>query len=90
MAKEIQDEILGPAPGAPAASGSKPAPVFYPADPTTGRPELHYLQLPWSHGQPDLVKNGFPQAMAFADDSIRRGKGVLVQYVLVLLARFDT
>ncbi|KAG8901319.1 hypothetical protein FRB99_005395 [Tulasnella sp. 403] len=56
----------------------KPVPSFHLADRTTGRPDLHYLHLPWSHGQPDLVANGFPQAMEFVDESVKRGKGVLV------------
>lgn len=53
--------------------------TFHPADPDNGRPELHYLHLPWSHGQSDLVENGFGQAMQFCDEAISRGKGVLIQ-----------
>ncbi|KAG9002503.1 hypothetical protein FRB94_003818 [Tulasnella sp. JGI-2019a] len=57
---------------------AKPAANLLSADPITGRPELHYLHLPWSHGQSDLVGNGFSQAMQFCDEAIQRGKGVLV------------
>ena len=42
---------------------------------------MHYLKLPWSHGQPDLVKDGFATAMTFIDAALQRGDGVLVQYV---------
>ena len=45
---------------------------------------MHYLKLPWSHGQPELVKDGFVTAMAFVDAAQGRGDGVLVQYVLFL------
>ncbi|KAH9025063.1 hypothetical protein EDB84DRAFT_1505563 [Lactarius hengduanensis] len=51
--------------------------TYYPAD-GTGRPGLHYLKLQWSHGQSDLVKRGFPEAMAFVDQSLARGEGVLI------------
>lgn len=53
--------------------------TFYPAQ--GSRPAMHYLKLSWSHGQPDLVKDGFPKAMAFVDSALERGDGVLVQYV---------
>jgi tyrosine-protein phosphatase MSG5 len=55
--------------------------AYYPAD-STGRPALHYLKLPWSHGQSDLVQRGFPEAMAFVDQALARGEGVLVQCVV--------
>jgi tyrosine-protein phosphatase len=54
--------------------------AYYPAD-GTGRPTLHYLKLQWSHGQSDLVQRGFPEAMAFVDQSLARGEGVLIQCV---------
>ena len=54
--------------------------AYYPAD-GTGRPGLHYLKLQWSHAQSDLVQRGFPEAMAFVDQSLARGEGVLIQYV---------
>ena len=54
--------------------------VYYPAD-GTGRPALHYLKMQWSHAQSDLVQRGFPEAMAFVDQSLARGEGVLIQYV---------
>jgi len=54
--------------------------AYYPAD-GTGRPAFHYLKLEWSHAQSDLVQRGFPEAMAFVDQSLARGEGVLIQYV---------
>lgn len=54
--------------------------AYYPAD-GNGRPALHYLRLEWSHAQSDLVQRGFPEAMAFVDQSLARGEGVLIQYV---------
>ena len=61
--------------GTPVSQGA-----YYPAD-GIGRPALHYLKLQWSHGQSDLVQRGFPEAMAFVDQSLARGEGVLIQYV---------
>jgi tyrosine-protein phosphatase MSG5 len=52
--------------------------AYFPAD-CTGRPALHYLKLQWSHGQSDLVQRGFPEAMAFVDEALSRGEGVLIQ-----------
>jgi tyrosine-protein phosphatase len=61
--------------------------TYYPAD-GLGRPGLHYLKLLWSHGQSDLVQRGFPEAMAFVDQSLARGEGVLIQCVAIdLLSR---
>ncbi|KAI0001981.1 hypothetical protein BJV77DRAFT_970572 [Russula vinacea] len=51
--------------------------AYYPAD-GAGRPALHYLKLEWSHAQSDLVQRGFPEAMAFVDQSLARGEGVLI------------
>ncbi|KAH9982514.1 protein-tyrosine phosphatase-like protein [Lactifluus volemus] len=51
--------------------------AYYSAD-STGRPGLHYLKLEWSHGQSDLVHRGFPEAMAFVDEALDRGEGVLI------------
>lgn len=53
------------------------------------RPAMHYMKLPWSHGQPDLVKDGFNTAMAFIDSALHRGDGVLVQYVYAFAPKFD-
>lgn len=53
--------------------------LSYEPDALTGRPALTYLHLPWSHGQADLVKVGFLQAMEFIDSSVARGTGVLIQ-----------
>jgi len=61
---------------------------YYPAD-GTGRPALHYLKLQWSHGQSDLVQRGFPEAMAFVDQSLARGEGVLIQCVAFQFIRSD-
>lgn len=55
--------------------------TFYPAHGPSGRPAMHYQKLPWSHGQSDLVHDGFKSAMAFIDAALERGDGVLIQYV---------
>jgi tyrosine-protein phosphatase len=49
---------------------------------------MHYLKLQWSHGQQNLVQEGFPAAMAFTDAALQRGEGVLIQYVLLFLIHF--
>ena len=56
-------------------------PTYYPPHIPTGRPPMHYLNLQWSHGQKDLVNDGFQAGMAFADAAFARGDGVLVQSV---------
>lgn len=56
-------------------------PTYCAPHPASGRPGMHYLKLQWSHGQQDLVKDGFKAAMAFTDTALERGEGVLVQYV---------
>ena len=56
-------------------------PIYFPAHIPSGRPGLHYLKLPWSHGQPDLVNVGLPAAFDFVDKSVARGDGVLIQSV---------
>lgn len=48
------------------------------ADPTSGRQEIAYLHLMWSHGQSDLVAGGFPDGLDFIDQSLARGTGVLI------------
>jgi len=53
--------------------------TFYPAHIASGRPGMHYLKLEWSHGETDLVQNGFPSAMAFVDAALEREEGVLIQ-----------
>jgi tyrosine-protein phosphatase len=58
--------------------------TYYPAHLPSGRPSMHYLKLQWSHGQQDLVKDGFPAAMAFIDAALTRGEGVLIQYLISL------
>ncbi|KAI0321699.1 hypothetical protein OF83DRAFT_1080770 [Amylostereum chailletii] len=52
--------------------------TYYPAHKLTGRPGMHYLKMNWSHGQSDLVQRGFTEAMAFVDQALERGEGVLV------------
>ncbi|KAI0078946.1 hypothetical protein K474DRAFT_1673819 [Panus rudis PR-1116 ss-1] len=59
-------------------ASSESDPTYYPAHPPSGRPAMHYLKLPWSHGQSDLVKDGFPAAFAFVDQAMERGDGVLI------------
>ena len=53
-------------------------PTYYPPLPT-GRPAMYYLQLQWSHGQQNLVNDGFQAGMAFADAARNRGEGCLIQ-----------
>jgi hypothetical protein len=60
-------------------------PTYYPPLPT-GRPAMYYLQLQWSHGQQNLVNDGFQAGMAFADAARNRGEGCLIQYVFFLLS----
>ncbi|KAJ7102209.1 hypothetical protein B0H15DRAFT_813690 [Mycena belliarum] len=52
--------------------------TYYPSNPATGRPGMHYLKLQWSHGQQDLVEHGFQEAMTFTDAALERGDGVLI------------
>ena len=54
-------------------------PTYVPPHEPSGRPAMHYLKLPWSHGQADLVRGGFVDGMAFVDGSIERGDAVLIQ-----------
>ena len=58
-------------------------PVYFPAHVPSGRPGFHYLRLPWSHGQPDLVSVGLPAAFDFVDKSVARGDGILIQSVIL-------
>ncbi|KDR85175.1 hypothetical protein GALMADRAFT_54089 [Galerina marginata CBS 339.88] len=53
-------------------------PTYFPAHLPSGRPAMHYLKLQWSHGQQDLVDDGFKAGMAFADAALNRGEGCLV------------
>jgi tyrosine-protein phosphatase MSG5 len=59
--------------------------VYYPAHVPSGRPGMHYLKLPWSHGQPDLVNIGLPAAFEYVDEALARGDGVLIQLVHSLI-----
>ncbi|KAL0957090.1 hypothetical protein HGRIS_003185 [Hohenbuehelia grisea] len=55
--------------------------AFYPADDTVGRPGMSYLKLPWAEKQGDLARDhteGFPAAMPFIEDALRRDEGVLI------------
>jgi len=56
-----------------------PDPTYYPAHLPSGRPAMHYLKLQWSHGQQNLVEEGFKEGMAFADAALNRGEGCLIQ-----------
>lgn len=55
------------------------AATLQPAHLPSGRPSMHYLKLAWSHGQADLVKSGFVEAMTFVDEALDRHQGVLIQ-----------
>ncbi|KAF9569747.1 hypothetical protein CPC08DRAFT_701630 [Agrocybe pediades] len=55
-----------------------PDPTYYPAHLPSGRPAMHYLKLQWSHGQQNLVGEGFKEGMAFADAALNRGEGCLI------------
>lgn len=63
-------------------------PIYFPAHVPSGRPGMHYLKLPWSHGQPDLVNVGLPAAFDFVDKSVARGDGILIQSVFFFLSPF--
>ncbi|KAF8898543.1 hypothetical protein BD779DRAFT_1484466 [Infundibulicybe gibba] len=52
--------------------------TYYAPHIASGRPGMHYLKLQWSHGQQDLVDDGFQAAMIFTDAAIERGEGVLI------------
>ncbi|KAI0094681.1 hypothetical protein BDY19DRAFT_982100 [Irpex rosettiformis] len=52
--------------------------TYFPAHVPSGRPGMYYLKLPWSHGQSDLVSQGFPAAMTFVDQALERGDGILI------------
>ncbi|KAF8525045.1 hypothetical protein BU17DRAFT_42203 [Hysterangium stoloniferum] len=58
--------------------GEQIDPTYIPPHGPSGRPALHYLRLPWSHGQADLVTKGFVDGMAFVDESLNRGDGILI------------
>ncbi len=53
--------------------------MHFEADQLSGRQEIAYLHLMWSHGQSDLVTGGFPEGLDFIDQSLARGTGVLIQ-----------
>lgn len=59
-----------------------PDSTFYPPHIPSGRPGMHYLKLQWSHGQKDLVTDGFQAGIVFSDAALARGDGVLIQSVL--------
>ena len=83
VAREVTSPFDNAKPDQRSVSEDKTAGTFYPAQ--GSRPSMHYLKLPWSHGQPELVKDGFVTAMAFVDSARQRGDGVLVQYVYLSL-----
>lgn len=53
-------------------------PIYFSGHVPSGRPGMHYLKLPWSHGQPDLVNIGLPAAFSFVDEALARGDGILI------------
>jgi tyrosine-protein phosphatase MSG5 len=60
-------------------------------DPTllpTGKPPMHYLKLQWSHGQQNLVNDGFQAGITFADAARNRGEGCLIQCVSFFRLRY--
>lgn len=57
---------------------SRHAQTYQPAHLPSGRPPMHYLKLPWSHGQADLVRTGFAEGFAFVDAALARREGVLI------------
>ncbi|KAB5594324.1 hypothetical protein CTheo_2254 [Ceratobasidium theobromae] len=67
-----------PGPAPESQPEQPPQPRAVPFTPPTGGPALLYIHLPWSHGQSDLVKVGFPTAMSFVDHAQRKGQGVLI------------
>ncbi|KIM21539.1 hypothetical protein M408DRAFT_33794, partial [Serendipita vermifera MAFF 305830] len=91
VAKEVASPFDSPATAVRASgvrSGSTPnlntsnlpryAATLQPAHLPSGRPSMHYLKLAWSHGQADLVKGGFAEAMSFVDEALDRHQGVLI------------
>lgn len=58
--------------------------TYQPAHLPSGRPPMHYLKLAWSHGQADLVRGGFAEAMKFVDEARARHEGVLIQLVIMI------
>ncbi|KII93473.1 hypothetical protein PLICRDRAFT_100232 [Plicaturopsis crispa FD-325 SS-3] len=61
-----------------ATTATDAASTFYPAHRASGRPGMHYMKLQWSHGQQDLVDQGFPAAISFVDAALQREEGVLI------------
>ncbi|KAI0757065.1 hypothetical protein C8Q80DRAFT_1333738 [Daedaleopsis nitida] len=89
VAKEVQTDFdqavqpLRPFMSTPDLNATITAPAdqdttYRPAHLPSGRPAMHYLKLHWSHGQADLVTQGFPAAFSYVDKALERGDGVLV------------
>ncbi|KAL5534330.1 hypothetical protein ACEPAG_792 [Sanghuangporus baumii] len=76
VAKEVISPFDSAALSRSVSASSDAGETYYPAHGT--RPAMHYMKLSWSHGQPDLVKDGFVTAMAFIDSALHRGDGVLI------------
>ncbi|KAL4243486.1 hypothetical protein ABKN59_001159 [Abortiporus biennis] len=76
----LTSQPLRPFMSTPDLTGSNTSedPTYYPAHIPSGRPAMHYLKLPWSHGQSDLVRQGFPAAFKYVDQALERGDGVLI------------
>ncbi|KAF9535845.1 hypothetical protein CPB83DRAFT_830744 [Crepidotus variabilis] len=84
VAKEVSSPFDAPQPLRPAMSTpnlklrGQSDPTYYPAHIQSGRPAMHYLKLQWSHGQQDLVNNGFKAGINFVDAALERGEGCLI------------
>ncbi|KIL70652.1 hypothetical protein M378DRAFT_155592 [Amanita muscaria Koide BX008] len=76
VAKEVTLPFDLPHPSV--ASASSVDPTYYPPHAFSERPGMHYLKLSWSHGQQNLVNDGFRHAMSFVDAALERGDGVLI------------
>ncbi|KAF8203097.1 hypothetical protein BJ912DRAFT_942869 [Pholiota molesta] len=75
----LQNQALRPAASTPDFRTRRAVdPTYYPAHVPSGRPAMHYLKLQWSHGQQNLVQDGFKDGMAFADAALQRGDGCLI------------
>lgn len=68
----VAKEVTSPFEAVVDAEGQSPCPSV--------RPDIRYLKMDWSHGQSNLIQEGFPIAMAFVDEVRKYGGGVLVQY----------
>jgi hypothetical protein len=82
VAKEVILSFDRETPESTSGGDGEPLTMHFGEDYASGRPALSYLHLPWSHGQSDLVKQGFVDGMAFIDKYLAKNIGVLIQYVV--------